>query len=896
MDGYTVDEAAEVLGIPGKRVWELITTGVLAASSEGRSGMRVFLQPRTPTDMESALTGEPRGSEATPFRELLTEFRNLTERYGQALLALGEARGEVASLRGRVELLEARIDVRHAPARIAPVGSWPSAPSPADDEGGTGLDEVSGLAPPAEEQEVDLDKVSSEAPPPPEQMAGADAEEPDGFLSADSLATVSPDETDGHSRRRGRSRSGHAALADIAAALARAEDPSAAELRDAMAEEAAVAEPDETAAVTEPDETAAVAESDETAAVANALDAPQVDSLGAPTIDEEPAVVDEEPAEPTTPLFDEASPYTTAFEEPDWIIEEDLWRTVDPGAAESDQAGEDGASQGGPPEAEPIPGLLEAQPAALADEDASITPSSEVDGIATGKVTEASWVSTPDVEAAAEPSVGEWAAVPGPSATAETLDELPEPDATPEWEATPQASALAEPEGPAEPEALAEPDAASEPSTTDEALDARPEQEAHPESEAEAESATDSAAASAEPQAEEPPEQEASIEWGAAPQAAAMAEPDGVQGMPAIEAITADVAFSIVSEPGAPQVGEAEPSEDEAEPPGDFDEFMAAADLGSSSSAEPEAEPDYAAELEHSTAGWHSVLAPAEAPSDAPASVEGDEAWVVPEEPPLQAGETATEEAAGPSRASDQSDGSGGDSWDASEMEAIRALLTRANAIDREQLEVEASTHPLEPAQEESVRQIVASGGVTSLGKAAELPPAKRPVVPDGEELIVDLASPDASRADEPPFSLSPRLELPGSSDLGQAMAALEAIGTEQGSDRPRPRTEATATNAPLWPEAERKVWSGSSREPSTAPLPRIEPERAAEPSTSGGAGEEVLAHLDFGAASGPPPAMTSDRSQLAAPSSRSGEDERLEPGDSAAGRAFRRLRKIFPG
>ena len=32
-------------------------------------------------------------------------------------------------------------------------------------------------------------------------------------------------------------------------------------------------------------------------------------------------------------------------------------------------------------------------------------------------------------------------------------------------------------------------------------------------------------------------------------------------------------------------------------------------------------------------------------------------------------------------------------------MEAIRALLARANAIDREQLEVEASSHPLEPEQ-----------------------------------------------------------------------------------------------------------------------------------------------------------------------------------------------------
>src|ERR671914_2733112 len=128
IEGYTVKEAANVLGVPSERVWELIARGILSAEPEGTSGMRVFLQPRTPVNVERpprSANGDPdRGSELSPFRELLTEFRNLTERYGQALLALGEARGEVASLRSRVDLLEARIDLR------LPMGGQPAAPWP----------------------------------------------------------------------------------------------------------------------------------------------------------------------------------------------------------------------------------------------------------------------------------------------------------------------------------------------------------------------------------------------------------------------------------------------------------------------------------------------------------------------------------------------------------------------------------------------------------------------------------------------------------------------------------------------------------------------------------------------------------------------------------------------
>jgi len=141
MDGYSVNEAAAVLGIPEGRVWELLARGVLAGSTEVGGDMRVFLRGSSLPEAvspapsnggghatHSGSNGGTNGGELSAFRELLTEFRNLTERYGQALLALGEARGEVASLRGRVELLEARIDLR-LPRVDAPTAHWEAGPS-----------------------------------------------------------------------------------------------------------------------------------------------------------------------------------------------------------------------------------------------------------------------------------------------------------------------------------------------------------------------------------------------------------------------------------------------------------------------------------------------------------------------------------------------------------------------------------------------------------------------------------------------------------------------------------------------------------------------------------------------------------------------------------------------
>ena len=201
MEGYSVTEAASVLGVPTERVWELLARGILSGVSEGETGMRVFLQPRpAPQAVDEPRRsnghGNPRetDAEASPFRELLTEFRGLTERYGQALLALGEARGEVASLRSRVDVLEARMDLRLPFA--SPMTSEPKRRA---------SDRRAAAQPDAEDHDVVPDPVA--------------------------LVDAEPD-TERSSRRR-RSRAHFSD--EFADALARAEDPTPAVLREAAA-------------------------------------------------------------------------------------------------------------------------------------------------------------------------------------------------------------------------------------------------------------------------------------------------------------------------------------------------------------------------------------------------------------------------------------------------------------------------------------------------------------------------------------------------------------------------------------------------------------------------------------------------------------------------------------
>ncbi|HET6380089.1 MAG TPA: hypothetical protein VFH63_03520 [candidate division Zixibacteria bacterium] len=254
MDGYSVHDAATVLGIPEARVWELIARGVLAGAPEADGSMRVFLKPAaqpvagTPAPDRSRDRDEDREArngnggegraELSPFRELLTEFRNLTERYGQALLALGEARGEVAALRARVDMLEARIDLRLPPPRPASTVAWempdyeaaepaaapappPVAAPPAAPAPEAPAATESQAAEPASRAEAVEPAPRAEAVEPAPVEPGAEVEAEAAEAGAEDVKGVSRRAALRRDRIRGRRQ----VLGGIAEALARAEDP-----------------------------------------------------------------------------------------------------------------------------------------------------------------------------------------------------------------------------------------------------------------------------------------------------------------------------------------------------------------------------------------------------------------------------------------------------------------------------------------------------------------------------------------------------------------------------------------------------------------------------------------------------------------------------------------------
>lgn len=321
MDGYSVQDAASVLGVPEGRVWELLARGVLSGTPDGDS-MRVFLKADAPAPARSAARPElpagngnagSHGGEGSAFRELLTEFRNLTERYGQALLALGEARGEVAGLRSRVEQLEARIDLR-LPSRgqEEPI-SW-AAPAP----------------------RAPITEAPSPEPPSPAEV--------EAVLPAPAPVERGP--------RPRKARSPRAAVAGFAEALARAQDPNLAPVAEVISSTEQAAEPVRDA---EPAEAEIPAEPILTAAAEPAEAAP----ASAPT-------------EPT---------YRPADVEPDWFADGDFsWLDAADLDARSQPrlvAAEVGAAQVvepvepanvadtlaiGVPAAEPAPAPLEVEP------------------------------------------------------------------------------------------------------------------------------------------------------------------------------------------------------------------------------------------------------------------------------------------------------------------------------------------------------------------------------------------------------------------------------------------------------------------------------------------------------------------------------------------------------
>lgn len=429
MDGYSVQEAASVLGIAEGRVWELLARGVISGTPDGDS-MRVFLKAQAGPIATAGARDEPprtngnggshaQSGEASAFRELLTEFRNLTERYGQALLALGEARGEVAGLRSRVDLLEARLDLRVAPMEASTI-AWEA-------------------------------RVTEAAP----------ASEP-------AAATVAPPPAPPSSKSRVRKRrTTRDAMAGFADALARAQDPGVAAVADAPAAEGEEEAP--SAIVTAAPE----AQGEPIAEASAAVEA----EPEAPAVAEPEAAPEPEPAAAEV----EAPSYSAVVVEPDWFADGDFaW--LDAAEIEARGQQEAVAEPEAAPELELVEALAEPEPveaaeAATAPEPIPVEPEpveAEPEALAEPEPIEAApeAVAEPEPEAFAEPEpipsepqvvqgVPEAVAEPEPVIPAAVFEPLPAPaapyESQPEFEPWRQVEPEAAPPSPA-PEATSAPE------------------------------------------------------------------------------------------------------------------------------------------------------------------------------------------------------------------------------------------------------------------------------------------------------------------------------------------------------------------------------------------------------------------------------------------------------
>jgi hypothetical protein len=397
IDGYSVQEAASVLGVAEGRVWELLARGVLTGTPEGDS-MRVFLKPQpgpiAPAREEPRTNGNGgshgNGGEASAFRELLTEFRNLTERYGQALLALGEARGEVAGLRSRVDQLEARLDLR--------------------------------LPPPVDAAPVAWDSLTVPASAPEEATARPQRATP---------RRATPRKPARRKQRPRKERSPREAVAGFADALARAQDPNAADLGETT-EETVAAEP-----ITEAAGVAFEVAAEVAAEVA--LDEEPEAEAAAP---EPVAAIEETPAEVEPPT------YSAAVVEPDWFADGDFaWLD----AADMEGSTQAAAAPVTPEAAEPEPEEAVAEavvaPEAMVAAEPELEPepqAAQEPEIAREPAVEAE----PEPQAAQEPEIAPEPAVEAEAATAPSVEATGEfgPAAEFESEATFESEAAFEPE------------------------------------------------------------------------------------------------------------------------------------------------------------------------------------------------------------------------------------------------------------------------------------------------------------------------------------------------------------------------------------------------------------------------------------------------------------------
>ena len=397
MEGYSVTEAASVLGVPTERIWELLARGVLSGAPEGETGMRVFLQPRpAPTASDPSRPnghGTEPERELSPFRELLTEFRNLTERYGQALLALGESRGEVAALRSRVDLLEARMDLR-----LPGGSSWtPSPPFPAEHA----------VIPTMPEPTAD-----SPSPPRGSELAEEQREE----------------------EIRRRARGPRRATESFAEALARADDPSPPELPETLDSRARDLED-----ATLPRAVPAA----EAVLVADEADELEDVGSGAPAEATEPDAADEvqdaATPEPETMFVEEVEP-PAAAEAPVTPASDDvpLPAALEPAALEEVEPGtiDEAPVESWVEEDIAPPGMAVAEPT-----DTVESAESDVAGWDETDTAEAIEEPAPSVAAADEP-VSEEASAEAPAADAEP-EEAPEPL---EWDAERYTTTIDEPD------------------------------------------------------------------------------------------------------------------------------------------------------------------------------------------------------------------------------------------------------------------------------------------------------------------------------------------------------------------------------------------------------------------------------------------------------------------
>ncbi|HET8570723.1 MAG TPA: hypothetical protein VFN14_02440, partial [Candidatus Limnocylindria bacterium] len=598
---------------------------------------------------------------------------------------------------------------------------------------------------------------------------------------------------DAEAERAPRPRRGGFPAAGIAEALARAMDPSAAELP-------------------APPDLAATDQSE-----------PARDEL---TAIEEPTPMDE-------------SRYSTAVEEPDWLAEDEFtW--LDAGDREGAGEGDDQAA------ASQSEAAVDQTGANAEDVDQAESGGSYEPPRLEEEAAEAWAESEPEPSVQAEPEIAY-------AASAEQPEAEPEPGSEPQTAYAESAEQPeAEPEPGSEPETAyaefaeqpeAEPEPGSEPETAYAEFAEHP--EAEPESAPEVEAPASEAAADEQPpEAEEAPvasaEPEEAPAASAKPEEAPVASAEPEYSPPSWDdwefASTAYAATSVEL-----PVEVAEPNPDAAEPVTGAlpDESI---DLGASAHPRPDDTgevalmwlgsefdhgDDYAAEIEVGTAGWHR-------PGDS------DELTRI---------------------AADQG-------WDATEVEAIRNLLEPSSEAP-----VDLTDAPGAPADEQ------ASAEPSPVEPEAEPQPEPEPAAAE------QASEGDAAEPQWPEADRTVSFSLPGGDDLQRA---LEALGLPSRSGAERQQTPTATAHPPKQPRQWSKI--SASPEPSTARSTAREqapPQASTSDSTPDAAAQP---------ASERPRAWTSTDAADHLTHGPIGEPEWLRGRRDPAARAFRRLRRIFPG